>query len=195
MVLGGDWKQLLPMVKGPVDYALYTQIEACLQSFPLYESFEHILLTENMRAKDDPAFVDFIERVAFCVVANVSIGWLHFKLGSSREVDANGYQAIPEKYFVDSLEELLSFVYDDGIAVADPEKAVKRLILAPTNEEVNEVNEILQSHLTSPEKEYLACDTPIGSKTHDPYYMGGIFFLYKRFGSTYLDHQTEILNR
>ena len=63
VVLGGDWKQLLPVVKGPFDYALYAQIEACLQSFPLYASFEHILLTENMRAKDDPAFVDFIERV------------------------------------------------------------------------------------------------------------------------------------
>ena len=63
VVLGGDWKQLLPVVKGPFDYTLYAQIEACLQSFPLYASFEHILLTENMRAKDDPAFVDFIERV------------------------------------------------------------------------------------------------------------------------------------
>ena len=63
VVLGGDWKQLLPVVKGPFDYALYAQIKACLQSFPLYASFEHILLTENMRARDDPAFVNFIERV------------------------------------------------------------------------------------------------------------------------------------
>ena len=91
-------------------------------------------------------------------------------------MDANGYQPIPEEYFVDSLEELISFVYDDGTAVADPEKAVKRLILAPTNEEVNEVNDILQAHLISPEKQYLGCDTPIGSKTHDPYYMGGLFY-------------------
>ena len=50
-------------------------------------------------------------------------------------------------------------------------------MLAPTNEEVNEVNEILQAYLESDEKEYLACDTPIGSKTHDPYYMGGLFLL------------------
>ena len=66
-------------------------------------------------------------------------------------------------------------MYDEECAaVSDPETAVKRLILAPTNEEVNEVNDILQSHLKSSEKEYLACDTPIGSKTHDPYYMGGL---------------------
>ena len=66
-------------------------------------------------------------------------------------------------------------MYDeDCAAVGDPETAVKRLILAPTNEEVNEVNDILQSYLKTPEKEYLACDTAIGSKTHDPYYMGGL---------------------
>ena len=63
LVLGGDWKQLLPIVKAPFDCTMYAQIEACLQSLPLYASFDHILLTENMRAKDDPGFVDFIERV------------------------------------------------------------------------------------------------------------------------------------
>ena len=100
-----------------------------------------------------------------------------FQLGTGKEVDADGYQPIPEEYFVDSLQDLISFVYDDGSAILDAEKAVKRLVLAPTNEEVNEVNDILQSYLKSDEREYLACDTPIGSKTHDPYYMGGLFIL------------------
>ena len=63
LVLGGDWKQLLPVVKSPFDSTLYAQIEACLQSDQVYASFEHIVLTENMRAKADPKFVDFIERV------------------------------------------------------------------------------------------------------------------------------------
>ena len=63
LVLGGDWKQLLPVVKAPFECTMYAQIEACLQSLSLYASFDHILLTENMRAKKDPAFVDFIERV------------------------------------------------------------------------------------------------------------------------------------
>ena len=63
LVLGGDWKQLLPVVKAPFDSTLYAQIEACLQSDQVYASFEHIVLTENMRAKADPEFVDFIERV------------------------------------------------------------------------------------------------------------------------------------
>lgn len=133
----------------------------------------------------------------FCCWTDAFYKLLLFKLGSGREVDDNGYQPIPEEYFVDSLDELISFVYDDGKAVADPEKAVKRLILAPTNEEVNEVNEILQSYLSTPEKEYMGCDTPIGSKTHDPYYMGGLFCLiYTRFRIIFhLDHQAEILNR
>ena len=65
LVLGGDWKQLLPVVKAPFDTTLYAQIEACLQSDQVYALFEHIVLTENMRAKADPKFVDFIERVQF----------------------------------------------------------------------------------------------------------------------------------
>ena len=84
-------------------------------------------------------------------------------------------------------------MYDkDCATVGDPETAVKRLILAPTNEEVNEV---LQSHLKTTEKEYLACDTPIGSKTHNPYYMGGLNLWIIFLLSSHLDHQTEVLNR
>ena len=87
-------------------------------------------------------------------------------------------------------------MYDkDCATVGDPETAVKRLILAPTNEEVNEVNEVLQSHLKTTEKEYLACDTPIGSKTHNPYYMGGLNLWIIFLLSSHLDHQTEVLNR
>lgn len=74
---------------------------------------------------------------------------------------------------MDTLDELISFVYDNGKTVADPDSAVKRLILAPTNEEVEQVNEILQAYLNSDEKEYLSCNTPIGVKTFDPYYMAG----------------------
>ena len=72
---------------------------------------------------------------------------------------------------------LLSFVYEDGKILDNPEEAVKRLILSPKNDEVNDVNHILQAKLTTHEKEYLAADTPIGSRTHDPYYMAGIPFL------------------
>lgn len=78
------------------------------------------------------------------------------------------------------MEDLLSFVYEDGKILGNPEEAVKRLILAPKNDEVNNVNNMLQSILPSHEKEYLAADTPIGTKTHDPYYTAG-FFLIQHF--------------
>ena len=46
-------------------------------------------------------------------------------------------------------------MYDKSSAILAPEKAVKRLVLAPTYDEANEY--ILQSYLKSNEKEYLAC--------------------------------------
>lgn len=64
LVVGGDWKQLLPVVKAPFNCTLYAQLEACLQNHPLYDTFQHIVLKENMRAKLDPLFVDFLERVS-----------------------------------------------------------------------------------------------------------------------------------
>lgn len=64
LVVGGDWKQLLPVVKAPFNCTLYAQLEACLQNHPLYNTFQHIVLKENMRAKLDPLFVDFLERVS-----------------------------------------------------------------------------------------------------------------------------------
>lgn len=64
LLVGGDWKQLLPVVKAPFNCTLYAQLEACLQNHPLYDTFQHIVLKENMRAKLDPLFVDFLERVS-----------------------------------------------------------------------------------------------------------------------------------
>ena len=64
LLVGGDWKQLLPVVKAPFNCTLYAQLEACLQNHPLYNTFQHIVLKENMRAKLDPLFVDFLERVS-----------------------------------------------------------------------------------------------------------------------------------
>ena len=64
LLLGGDWKQLLPVVRGvPRDCTLYAQLEACIQNHRLYDQFQHIVLKENMRARKDAAFVDFLERV------------------------------------------------------------------------------------------------------------------------------------
>jgi hypothetical protein len=89
-------------------------------------------------------------------------------------------EAIPEDMFVDSLDQLINFVYDNGNALNDPDLVATRLILAPLNEEVAEVNATVQTQLGTEEKVYLSCDTPIGSKTFDPYYMA--------------EHQVEVLN-
>jgi hypothetical protein len=45
---------------------------------------------------------------------------------------------------------------------------------------INSINSMVQTQLGTEEKVYLSCDTPIGSKTFDPYYMA--------------EHQVEVLN-
>jgi hypothetical protein len=90
-------------------------------------------------------------------------------------------EPLPEDMFVNSLDELINFVYDNGNALQDTSIVSKRLILAPYNEEVTEVNAKVQSMLPTEERVYISTDTPIGSKTHDPYYMA--------------DHQVEVLNQ
>lgn len=82
-------------------------------------------------------------------------------------------QAIPEDLFVNS--------YEKGTALKDPTMISTRLILAPLNEEVSEINTRIQELLVTEERIYLSSDTPIGSKTFDPYYMA--------------DHQVEVLNQ
>ena len=90
-------------------------------------------------------------------------------------------EALPEEMFVDSLDQLIDFVYDEGKALKEPLSISKRLILAPLNEHVDEVNKKLQILLGTEERVYLSSDTPISSKTFDPYYMA--------------EHQVEVLNQ
>jgi hypothetical protein len=90
-------------------------------------------------------------------------------------------EALPEDLFVDSLDKLVDFVYDEGNALKDPSTISSRLILAPLNEDVSEVNRKIQTLLGTEERVYLSSDTPIGSKTFDPYYMA--------------EHQVEVLNQ
>jgi hypothetical protein len=63
LLLGGDWKQLLVVVKGAFDNIVNAQISACIQSHELYDQFEHLHLTQNMRSLADPIYATFLERV------------------------------------------------------------------------------------------------------------------------------------
>jgi hypothetical protein len=63
VILGGDWKQLLPIVKASFSNTVHAQIEACIQSHELYDLFEHLTLTVNMRAITDPAYAKLLEKV------------------------------------------------------------------------------------------------------------------------------------
>jgi hypothetical protein len=66
VILGGDWKQLLPVVK-VFHNIVNASIEACIQSLDLYDLFEHYHLTINMRAITDPEYARLLESVCFII--------------------------------------------------------------------------------------------------------------------------------
>jgi hypothetical protein len=66
VILGGDWKQLLPVVK-VFHNIVNASIEASIQSLDLYDLFEHYHLTINMRAITDPEYARLLESVCFII--------------------------------------------------------------------------------------------------------------------------------
>ncbi|XP_073300637.1 uncharacterized protein [Primulina huaijiensis] len=61
VVLGGDFMQVLPVVP---EASVQETINASLVKSYLYEQIYHLTLSENMRARSDPLFSDFLLRVA-----------------------------------------------------------------------------------------------------------------------------------
>ncbi|GAA0183881.1 hypothetical protein LIER_31218 [Lithospermum erythrorhizon] len=60
VAFGGDFCQLLPVVRGG---GINEQVDAIIVSSPLWKHFKKLKLSENMRARYDLDFVDFLMRI------------------------------------------------------------------------------------------------------------------------------------
>ena len=137
MVFSGDWRQILTVVP----HGSRTEIVGrCLKSSDLWKNVEILRLTENMRIKqaagqqqDEADFANFL---------------LQLGEGKIPVIPEEGEFAIELKESLtipgEKLEDIVNWVYEDLKTNSNnPKWLCERVILCPTNSEVDRVNEYM----------------------------------------------------
>ncbi|XP_060519139.1 uncharacterized protein LOC132697601 [Cylas formicarius] len=145
VILSGDPKQLLPVVKGR--RAGMASVFESIVSHPAWSTFQLCTLTENMRVHpQEMEWSNFIRRVG---------DGERIVSDNGREPISDNCLFVPSKLIVKSREQLVDFVYGDVFEsmLALPgtnerflelaERLALRSILCPVNSEVEELNEII----------------------------------------------------
>lgn len=130
VVLGGDFRQVLPIVKGG---GRPEQINACITKSNLWQYFQVHTLTNNMRASSDILYAE----------------WL-LKLGEDKleKLPDSNLSFIPETFFTsDPIED---FVFTRSLTSDEMISYLDKVILAVTNRRCNEINEKVLQRLQSP---------------------------------------------
>ncbi|XP_060519159.1 uncharacterized protein LOC132697633 [Cylas formicarius] len=160
VILSGDPKQLLPVVKGR------RAGMASIVSHPAWSTFQLCMLTENMRVHpQEVEWSNFIRRVG---------DGERIVSDNGREPISDNCLFVPSKLIVKSREQLVDFVYGDVFEsiLALPgtnerflelaERLALRSILCPVNSEVEELNEIISKIFPDPsgsERVFLATNS------------------------------------
>ncbi|KAK3922213.1 ATP-dependent DNA helicase [Frankliniella fusca] len=133
MVFSGSLRQILPVQKGAKRKDI---IESCIINSKLWEQFEIIEMTHNIRAEDDPEFSKWLLKVGDGT-AN--------QPGTSR-VD------LPLHMRVETLDKLIEQTFPNG-----PEHATgEEVILTPLNRDMREINDRVAELLPGKSKLYLS---------------------------------------
>jgi hypothetical protein len=144
LLLTGDFRQTLPVVKHGTPAEI---ISESLTSSYLWSIFRQFSLKTNMRANEaDPEFQD----------------WL-LKLGEGRlqTIDPNQEQIeIPAQCVVETIDELISFVYGQQ-AIPFDQGNIRRAILSPKNQQVDQINDRILNLLDGETKTYQSADSLI----------------------------------
>ncbi|KAL3820238.1 hypothetical protein ACJIZ3_006143 [Penstemon smallii] len=144
VLFGGDFRQTLPIV---VQGSREAMIGASLVSSSLWKSISRLHLHENMRAKEDPSFTDFILRVGN--------GQIPYLFGDTIRIPSQ--MVIPFTNINESLDRLIDNVYPCfDTFITDPRSLVNRPILTPKNDCVAELNDLLLDRCPGQVKEYIS---------------------------------------
>nr|XP_027122017.1 ATP-dependent DNA helicase PIF3-like [Coffea arabica] len=157
VVLGGDFRQTLPVVRKGTKAEM---INACLINSPLWHKLEKLQLTENMRAKLDPLFTQFLLKIG----------------DGTQETDENDIVKLPFSIVVnynnetDAIEKLINIVYPE---FKDPSKKLhcsqNRAILTTKNNFVDEINDELIKKFPGDLAEYLSYDETLNENHQSEY--------------------------
>jgi ATP-dependent DNA helicase PIF1 len=156
VVLGGDFRQILPVVKkGKQEDIVYSAISKSYlwnycHIFKLQTNMR--LRQNNMSEMETSSIKDFSE-------------WI-LKIGDGKfgEEDDDNKITIPNDLIIQSTEnpmqDIIDSIYPDlKVKYKDPSYLQDRAILAPANEVVEELNDYIISSLNEEEHEYLSSDS------------------------------------
>jgi hypothetical protein len=131
--MGGDFQQTLPIIpKGSREQIL----DATITRSYLWNDMNVIHLHQNMRLRDDH------DTDAFAV-------WL-LKVGRGENCDEDNEVEIPQDICSRDTESLMNSVYPDiDSSPPPPPDYLNRIILAPRNSDVNDINENLLDRMTT----------------------------------------------
>ncbi|CAL5413369.1 unnamed protein product [Camellia sinensis] len=153
VVLGGDFRQIPPIIpKG----TKYDSIDASLVNSELWKSVEKIKLTENMRARHDPCFSNYLLRIG----------------NGSESVNDQNKIKIPASMIIsnnfsnaeNSIKDLIQTVFPNLKNYSkDPISMINSVVLTPKNDCIQEINALLIKQFPTKGRLYTSID-----KTIDP---------------------------
>ncbi|XP_075499811.1 uncharacterized protein LOC142538359 [Primulina tabacum] len=148
VVLGGDFMQVLLVIPKAT---VRETIDGSLIKSYLYQSLQIITLTENMRARSDPQFCEFLLRIGKGV----------------EPVDENGNIRLPSEMLINfstespelSEKRLIDYVYSElAVSYSSASYLTERAILATKNTHVDKLNEKIISLFPGVAKTFLSFD-------------------------------------
>ena len=161
VVFGGDFQQILPVVyKGSQEDV----VSASLLRSALWIDIKVLRLTQNMRIASDPNAQSFSS-------------WL-LDIGHGRGRTADETICLPEQMVVPDLEAFIGQVYPGVGSVPHPpgDYFLDRMILAPRNSDVGELNRRILGSMSGEEEVFLSVDSVVdeagaddGSRARDTF--------------------------
>ena len=138
VLLGGDFRQIPPVVRhASVQEVAHLTLQAWR---PYIENAERFALTDNMRAREDPAFARFV-----LAIGNAEMP------GDTIDVDTTRITLPRAVQVVDSPEDLATWVAE---GVRQPRDWLHNAIICPTNDAVLHANELVHAmHVQREEQE------------------------------------------
>ncbi|XP_019255087.1 PREDICTED: ATP-dependent DNA helicase PIF2-like [Nicotiana attenuata] len=157
VVFGGDFRQTLPVVRnGKREDFIH---ESLLYS-DIWPRLEKLQLSENMRAKTDPAFCEYLMR----------IGNGKEPLTSENKIEIPNSFIVPYTTEQESLNALFETTFPNMHAFfRDASSVTSRVILMTKNDFVNEINDMLISKFPKEAKTFVAIDETCESNDQSQY--------------------------
>ncbi|KAG5590630.1 hypothetical protein H5410_041144 [Solanum commersonii] len=146
VVLGGDFRQTLPVVRNGKKEDFISQSLLYLE---IWNQLEKLHLLENMRARTYPAFSEYLMR----------IGDGNKKLNSQDKVEIPSSLHIPLTTEEQSLQELFNVTYPNIDSLFhDSSSLSSHVILTTKNDYVHEINDMLISKFPNTARSFIAID-------------------------------------